>query len=221
MMLTIYGAGGAGRAVLETVKQLQAVERRWESICFVEDAQWHREDRLIYGIPVWSVDAFMSQFSPEECQFAISLGEPAVRDRIFRLIKEKGYSLATVVHPSVYVPDSTVLSEGVIALPCVYLDPDVTVGENTFLHPFVTVGHDTKLGRSVVCTAGASIAGNVEIGDRTYIAMHVAVHEKIKIGSDAIIGMGSMVQRDIPDNVIAMGNPARPMKHKDDSNVFK
>ena len=43
----------------------------------------------------------------------------------------------------------------------------------------------------------------------------------ISIGNDTIVGMASVVHRDIPDNVIALGNPARPMKNNDDHRVFR
>ncbi len=220
MVLAIYGAGGAGRAILETIRQIQAADPCWESIYFVEDAERHGEDRQIHGVPVLAAEDVMARYSPEECQFTISVGEPAIREKLFNKVKGKGYSLATIVHPSVYVPDSTVLSEGVTVQHGVYFDPDVTVGANTWFHPYVSVGHDTVIGNNTVLAAFSCLAGNVVIGDRTYIAVHVAVREGKKIGSDTIIGMGSMVQRDIPDNVIAMGDPARPMKNKDGSKVF-
>ena len=59
------------------------------------------------------------------------------------------------------------------------------------------------------------------IGDQVYIALNVPVKEETRIGDNSIIGMGAVVLRDIPENVIAMGNPARPIKNKNDSKVFK
>ena len=64
------------------------------------------------------------------------------------------------------------------------------------------------------------MAGGCVVGCATYIGLSVPVKQGIKIGKNVVVGMGSVVVRDIPDNVIAMGNPARPMKNKDDSRVF-
>lgn len=64
------------------------------------------------------------------------------------------------------------------------------------------------------------MGGGSEIGEGTYIGMNVPIREKVKIGANSIVGMGSVVQKDIPENVIALGNPARTMKHKENSKVF-
>jgi acetyltransferase-like isoleucine patch superfamily enzyme len=50
--------------------------------------------------------------------------------------------------------------------------------------------------------------------------MSVPVKETIKIGKDSIVGMGSVVLRDIQDGMIALGNPARPMKENVSKRVF-
>ena len=51
--------------------------------------------------------------------------------------------------------------------------------------------------------------------------MGVLIKEGTVIGKDAIVGMGSVVYNDIPDDVIAVGNPARPMRKNIDKKVFK
>jgi acetyltransferase-like isoleucine patch superfamily enzyme len=47
------------------------------------------------------------------------------------------------------------------------------------------------------------------------------VKEGVKIGSNSIIGMGSVVYNDVPDNVIALGNPARVVRKNTHQKVFK
>jgi acetyltransferase-like isoleucine patch superfamily enzyme len=65
------------------------------------------------------------------------------------------------------------------------------------------------------------LAGAVTIGRYTYVGMTVAIKEKVSVGDYAIIGMYSAVYKDIPDEMIAMGNPARPMKRNEERRVFK
>ena len=43
----------------------------------------------------------------------------------------------------------------------------------------------------------------------------------ITVGDDSIVGLASVVHRDIPNSVIALGNPARPMKNNTEKKVFK
>ena len=59
------------------------------------------------------------------------------------------------------------------------------------------------------------------IGANSYVGMGVSIKEGTKIGKDVIVGMGSVVYNDIPDGVIALGNPARPMRENVEKRVFK
>ena len=70
-------------------------------------------------------------------------------------------------------------------------------------------------------SAFCNIAGAVHIGKYSYIGMSSAVKELVNIGSYSIVGMYSAVYKDIPDEVIALGNPARPMRRNEEHRVFK
>ena len=84
----------------------------------------------------------------------------------------------------------------------------------------MSIGHDSSIGADSVLSSGVTVCGNCTIGERSFIGVNVPIKEIISIGNDSIIGIGSVVIRDIPDNVIALGNPARPMKNNDDRRVF-
>ena len=214
MILGIYGAGGLGREVLELATQI----KQWKEIIFIDD---HREvDTLRGNIEVLTFDEMKGKYSVENIVLTIAVGEPSTRELVCHKVRQAGYQLATLVHPGVHISKTTILDDGVIIGANTIVSCDVHIGCNTFIQNSVSIGHDTIIGQHSVVSAFDAIAGACAIGDRTYIGMSVPVKEKISIGSDTIVGMGSVVVRDIPDNVIAMGNPARPMKHKDGSRVF-
>jgi len=82
----------------------------------------------------------------------------------------------------------------------------VTIGDDVTLAPDVRIlAHDASMHRYF----GLARIGKVEIGDRVFIGAGSIVLPGVSIGCDVIIGAGSVVSRDIPDNVVAAGNPAR------------
>ena len=83
------------------------------------------------------------------------------------------------------------------------------------------IGHDCIIDSGCQISPMAAIGGHCEIGRGTHLGMNVLIKEGTKIGGNSVLGMGSVVQRDIPENVIALGNPARVMKYKNDTKVFR
>ncbi|MTK09498.1 MAG: sugar O-acetyltransferase [Hungatella sp.] len=85
----------------------------------------------------------------------------------------------------------------------------VTIGKNVQMAPNVsiyTAGHpihpDTR-------NTGYEYGIPITIGDNVWIGGNVVILPGVKIGDNVVIGAGSVVTKDIPENVIAMGNPCK------------
>lgn len=88
----------------------------------------------------------------------------------------------------------------------------VTFGDNVFIAPncvFTTAGHaiDTEQRN-----AGLEIALPITVGDNVWFGANVTVLPGVTIGSNTIIGAGSVVTKDIPSGVIAVGSPCRVLR---------
>ena len=81
--------------------------------------------------------------------------------------------------------------------------------------------NNDRFGNSSIISSFVDVAGNCNIGNETFLAIGTILKQGISIGEKSILGMGSIVHNDIPSNIIAMGNPARPMKKNIEQKVFK
>lgn len=93
----------------------------------------------------------------------------------------------------------------------------ITIGENVHITNGVNfVGHDggTLLFRHLV--PDLEITKPIKVGDDVYIGNNVIIMPGVTIGSKVIIGAGAIVTRDIPDNSVAVGVPARVIKTADE-----
>ena len=95
----------------------------------------------------------------------------------------------------------------------VVLDPaKVRIGNNVFIASNVnitTAGHPID---AETRNKGIEYAYPVRIGDDVWIGSNVCILPGVTIGSNVVIGAGSVVNKDIPDGVVAVGNPCRPLR---------
>lgn len=96
---------------------------------------------------------------------------------------------------------------------CVILDcGKVTFGDNVFIAPdcgFHTAGHALDVEQR---KAGLEYAYPITVGDNVWIGAGVHVLPGVTIGSGTVIGAGSLVNHDIPEGVLAAGNPCKVIR---------
>jgi Acetyltransferase (isoleucine patch superfamily) len=96
---------------------------------------------------------------------------------------------------------------------CTILDcAKVTIGKNALFGPNVsifTAGHPIN---AEIRSEGWEYAFPVNIGDNVWIGGNVVVNPGVNIGNNVVIGSGSVVTKNIPDNVVAVGNPCKVLR---------
>ena len=208
MILGIYGYGGHGLEVEELARVINLKENRWEKVIFIDDSPDKTD-----GERIFSFETIVNDYKPEDIEFMVGIGEPVIRAKIFDKVKEKGYNFATLVHPSASVAGNERIEEGTVICYNAYVSIDTYLAENSLVQPMSVVGHGCMIGKNSVISAFVSMGGNSRIGDNSFVGMNVPIKQGAVIGSGSVVGMGSVVVRDIPDGVVAVGNPARPMKN--------
>ena len=85
-----------------------------------------------------------------------------------------------------------------------------------FYHPYATVLNAERIGKGFSCahctTLGFGKGGRPIIGDNVVLGASVTIIGNIHIGNNVIIGAGSVVVKDVPDNCVVAGNPAKIIK---------
>jgi len=97
---------------------------------------------------------------------------------------------------------------------CVILDAaKVLFGDNVFIAPncgFYTAAHPLDVEQR---NKGLEFAKSIKIGNNVWIGAGVSVLPGVSIGDNSVIGAGSVVNRDIPANVVAVGNPCKVIRN--------
>ena len=218
MILGIYGAGGLGREVYELACEINRANHRWSKVIFIDDSK----DALnLRKVDIIDFTKLIKIRSNEDIEVCIAVGEPEIRELIYKKLISKKVSLATLIHPEVHIPDSTKIGDGAIICKFVSITCDIKIGDNVYVHPFACIGHDAEIRNNSIISSFVDVAGDCFVDEKAFLAMGVLLKQGVKIGSNTIVGLGSVVHNDIPELVIAMGNPARPMKKNLSKRVFK
>jgi len=218
LKLFIYCAGGFGKEIIDTARRINKCANKWDEICFIDDARTGDE---FYGARLFSLERVLESFDLSDIEATIANGEPVVRKVLYDKLKARGVKLATIVDNSAIISDTAVLEEGVIITSYCSVSSSAVVGRNVAVNAKAIIGHDVTLGDHCVISSLVNVGGACTVGENSYIGMGVPIKEGLSIGKDVIVSMGSVVYNDIPDSVIALGNPARPMRQNVDKRVFK
>ena len=160
MILAICGLGGTGREILELAKELNKVSHRWDSYIFIDK---DTERNSFQGCPSMDMETALGKYAKDEILFTIALGEPYLREKVYHEVIDNGYSLATLVHPNVHIPDSTTLGQGVIVSSGSFISVDSVIEDNVLIQPATTIAHEhgITVGKSVIVGMGAMVHADV------------------------------------------------------------
>ena len=218
MKLCIYGAGGFGKEVYDVAKRMNEIESMWDEILFIDDAS--DLGSTPYLGRVLSFEDLLQSFDHNVLEVVIAIGEPITRKSLFNKVESRGLKFAAVIDPSSIISPTAKIGFGVIVAPYCSISSSAVLGDNVAVNTHSIVGHDISIGDNAVISSFVNIGGGCSVGEDSYLGMGALIKEKVTIGSQAIVGMGSVVHKNIPDKIIAMGNPARPIRRNENQMVF-
>lgn len=123
-----------------------------------------------------------------------------------------GFTLPNLIHPSAIISRHAMISHGAIMMPGTIVNAGTRIGSNIILNTAASIDHDCTIGDGVHVGPGSRLSGLVRVGAATYIGVGSTIRESINIGSNVMIGAGSLVLKDIPDDVVAYGSPAKVIR---------
>jgi sugar O-acyltransferase (sialic acid O-acetyltransferase NeuD family) len=122
---------------------------------------------------------------------------------------------AVAIHAHSWVDPLCVLGPGSVVCAGGVVQVDVQVGAHCIINTGATVDHDSQLGNFVHICPGVHLGGNVAVGDGSWVGIGSRVLQGITIGKNVMVGAGSTVIRDIPDDAVVMGTPARIVRYQE------
>jgi sugar O-acyltransferase (sialic acid O-acetyltransferase NeuD family) len=209
--VVIIGAGRFGAETLELGRQIERATGEVEIIGFLDDKSKEEE---VLGCPVLGGMDAAKQLTEDvpEVQAVVAIGDTRSKQEVVNRYKSLGLSFANLIHPQAIVPESVRIGRGCIITAGCILTIDIDIGNHVILNLSTTVGHDAVIGEFSTLNPQIAVNGRNVIGEGVYIGTGAKLIHEVKIGDWSVIGAGAVVVNDIPENVLAVGVPAKPIK---------
>lgn len=208
MKIIIIGAGGQARIVYEIL----SYNRNVEVIAFIDNVVPKKEE-YIMGIPVMGDHAVIPEMMKNGVRGAIiAVGNNQIRAAHYEKLKKMGMEMVSAIHPNSIIAPSVRTGDGVTIAIGAIISTGGVIGNNVIINTGATIDHEDNIEDHVHIGPGCSLAGRVTVKRGAFIGIGSVVKEYLKIGENSTIGAGSVVLEDIPDNVVAVGTPAKVIK---------
>lgn len=209
--LLIWGTSGHALVVADIIK----LQGDYEIVGFINDADPKCHNQTFCGLPILGGREQLEIYKDKGIRHIIlGFGDCQARLNLSSLLDEKGFSLATAIHPTATIATDVIIDPGTVIAAGAVVNPGARIGQNVIINTCASVDHECVIEDAVHLSPGVRLAGRVIVGCSTWVGIGAIVIDGIRIGKESLIGAGAVVARDIPDNVVAYGVPARVVRER-------
>jgi len=213
--VVVVGSGGFGREVIEIFKDCNKVMKEWDILGFVDD-NLNLQNSKINGYPVLGNTDWLVDHAKEGISCVIATGNPKTKKKIAEKLEFGGVTFVSVIHPTVIMSEFVELGTDVIICAGSILTVNIKIGNHVLLNINCTVGHDAIIEDYCCIMPTVKINGNDHLYKGVYVGTGATFINDVSVGCWTTIGAGAVIVKDIPEKVLAVGLPAKPVKNLGD-----
>jgi sugar O-acyltransferase (sialic acid O-acetyltransferase NeuD family) len=140
-----------------------------------------------------------------------TVGEAQIRDKLVKFFFKENLMQFTLIDKTANISKTATIGLSTYIGKNAIVNALAIIGQGVILNTNSVIEHECEIGDFVHIAPSATVAGNVKIGNSSFIGANSVCKQNITIGKASILGVGSVLIKDIPENEIWVGNPAKKM----------
>lgn len=203
----IVGAGTYGEAMCELADILGY------SVKGFYDEDDDKLNDLIMGVKVIGKFSNLNKDEIYGKNFIVAIGNNEARHNIMTEINQKGGITPTLIHPSSVISPSAKIGKGVYIQANACIWTKVQIDDFCIISPNTVIAHHTSIGEACLISTLSGIGASIIIEDKVFIGMGATIVTGLDtIGKNSVIGAGSVVLKNVDENSVYAGVPARKIR---------
>lgn len=182
--LLLVGAGGFGRVVLEHANGVY-------DCAFIDDGQ--NVGAVINNCPVIGKISDLATLFSDYKKLVVTIGNNALRERVYYVATEIGYSFPNIIVPSAYISPYASVGNGCVILNNVVIQNNVKVGNGVILNPGVEIHHDSVVEDYVLIYTNSVVRSLAHIGKRAHLGSTLTISNEVIVPDDAVVKNGETI----------------------------
>lgn len=207
MDIIIIGAGGHSKILIDILE-----ENNEFNILGLLDDNTSIHGKYILGKRILGDIEILKNYNPEKTKFVLSIGNNQIRRKLFDEITSQGFGSTNVISGDATISKYSKLGTGLTINAGVRIHPDAYIGDNVIIGMNATISHDSVIERDVHISPGVHVTGAVHIETGVDIGTGAVIIPGVRIGRNSIIGAGAVVLKDLDENGVYAGIPAKKIR---------
>lgn len=209
--IVVLGGIGNGSVIAAAIKNANSAHNsEWAFAGYLNDREI--KGNLIDGMPVLGNLSEVGKYLEAGYYFIntiLRIDGQQERIELFESLNIPDERLALFIHPSSYIAEGVVLGPGSVVMPQVSISPGTVFGKCNIIMVNSLIGHNNVIGNYCHFAAHSCVGAYLKIGDGVHVGLNATIRENLIIGRNSAIGMGSVLTKNVNENEIWAGNPAR------------